>query len=132
MAMKNTFSSPARRVILTSTAAFIVYGSWALFINFSYGLSIALWACFAQGISSTLSTLLITTLIELFFTQFGHSKIALLLSGLLPPTLTTFIHAAMQWIVRTPDITITILPSVVMGYIFSALYLRALIYLEEE
>ena len=111
--------------------AFVVYGGWALAVNLSYGYAVAITAGLTQGVSSTISTLVISTVIEYCYKKFSQRRAGLLLAWFIPPTLTGFLHAFFQWVVGTPDIFITVLFSVVMGYVFGAIYVRGLIKLAQ-
>lgn len=107
--------------------AFVVYGGWALAVNLSNGYAVAIAAGIAQGVSSTISTLIISTVIEYCYKKFSQQRAGLFLAWFVPPTLTGFMHAFFQWIVGTPDIFITVLFSLVMGYVFGGIYVRGLI-----
>lgn len=66
-------ASPTRRVALMCLLAFVICGGWAFGVNVGHGLATARAAGLAQGASSTLSTVIITSLIELCLTWFdGH------------------------------------------------------------
>ena len=41
-------------------------------------------------------------------------------------------HAGFQWLVGTPQIFLTVLFSVVMGYLFGGIYVRGLIKLKQS
>jgi hypothetical protein len=119
--------SPARRVAIMCVLAFVVYGGWAFGVNYGHGFDVARAAGIAQGISSTISTLIITSLIELCFKWFRGRPGGLFLAWLLPPTLTGLMHAAFQWSVGTPEIFLTVAFSVVMGYLFAGIYVRGVV-----
>jgi len=129
--MKKLAGSAYWRVTFTCILAFAVYGGWAMWVNFDYGLAVALTAGLAQGISSTISTLIIATVIEFCFQKFKQHRAGLFLAWVIPPTLTGLMHAGFQWLVDTPEIFITVLFSVVMGYLFGGIYVRGLIRLEQ-
>jgi len=120
-------ASPGLRVTLMCVLAFIVYGGWAFGVNYSHGFDVAAAAGLAQGVSSTISTLIITSIIELCFKWFRGKPGGLVLAWLLPPTLTGLMHAAFQWSVGTPEIFLTVLFSVVMGYVFAGIYLKGVV-----
>lgn len=119
--------SPYWRVGLMCLLAFVVYGGWALAVNLGHGHAVALAAGLAQGISSTVSTLIIASAIEFCFHRLRDLPAGPWLAWLIPPTLTSLMHAGFQWAVGTPDILLTVLLSVVMGYLFAAAYLRGLL-----
>jgi hypothetical protein len=120
-------TSPALRVAIMCGLAFVVYGGWAFGVNYRHGFEVALAAGLAQGVSSTISTLVISSIIELCFKWFKGKPGGLLLAWLVPPTLTGLMHAAFQWSVGTPEIFLTVLFSVVMGFVFAGIYLRGVI-----
>ena len=125
--IRSLAASPARRVALMCGLAFIVYGGWAYGVNIGHGAAVARAAGLAQGVSSTISTLIITSLIELCLKGFGGHRGRWLLAWLVPPTLTGLMHAGFQWAVGTPEIVLTVLFSVVMGYGFAGVYVRGVL-----
>ena len=125
--MRKLVASPYWRVTFMCLLAFAVYGGWAFWVNADHGFEVALAAGLAQGVSSTISTLIITAVIEYCFERFKHKRGGLFLAWVIPPTLTGFMHAGFQWGVGTPRVFVTVLFSVVMGYVFAAVYVRGLI-----
>ena len=125
--IRSLAASPTRRVALMCGLAFFVYGGWAYGVNFGHGAAVARAAGLAQGVSSTISTLIITSLIELCLKGFGGQRGGWLLAWLVPPTLTGLMHAGFQWAVGTPEIVLTVLFSVVMGYGFAGVYVRGVL-----
>lgn len=111
--------------------AFVVYGGWAVAVNLEHGIEIAVTAGLAQGVSSSISTLIISAVIEYCYSKFQGHRMGLLLAWLIPPTLTGFMHAVFQLIVGTPDIIETVSFSVVMGYAFGGIYVRGLIKIKQ-
>lgn len=129
--MKSLAESPYWRIAFVCALAFVVYGGWAFAVNFNYGFNIALTAGLAQGTSSTISTLVISSVIEYCYENFKDKPGGLLLAWFIPPTLTGVMHAVFQWLVGTPQIFLTVLFSVVMGYLFGGIYVRGLIKLKQ-
>jgi hypothetical protein len=125
--IRSLAASPTRRVALMCGLAFFVYGGWAYGVNLGHGAAVAHAAGLAQGVSSTISTLIITSLIELCLKGFGGQRGGWLLAWLVPPTLTGLMHAGFQWAVGTPEIVLTVLFSVVMGYGFAGVYVRGVL-----
>lgn len=125
--IRSLATSPTRRVALMCGLAFFVYGGWAYGVNLGHGAAVARAAGLAQGVSSTISTLIITSLIELCLKAFGGQRGGWLLAWLVPPTLTGLMHAGFQWAVGTPEIVLTVLFSVVMGYGFAGVYVRGVL-----
>lgn len=120
-------STPARRVALMCVAAFVLYGGWAFGVNVRHGWETARAAGLAQGVSSTVSTVIITSLIEWCLKAFGRQRGGWLWAWLLPPTLTGLMHSAFQWAVGTPEVLVTVAFSVVMGYAFAGAYVRGVL-----
>lgn len=125
--IRSLAASPTRRVALMCGLAFFVYGGWAYGVNTGHGAAVARAAGLAQGVSSAISTLIITSLIELCLKGFGGQRGGWLLAWLVPPTLTGLMHAGFQWAVGTPEIVLTVLFSVVMGYGFAGVYVRGVL-----
>ncbi|MFO1329142.1 MAG: hypothetical protein U1F56_17415 [Rubrivivax sp.] len=130
--MRSIASSPTLRVALMCVAAFVLYGGWAFGVNLGHGVPVARAAGLAQGVSSTISTLIIASLIELCLKLFGGHRGGWLMTWLVPPTLTGLMHAAFQWAVGTPEIVLTVAFSVVMGYVFAGAYVRGVQRLQQQ
>jgi hypothetical protein len=107
--------------------AFVVYGGWAFAISGRHGFDVARAAGLAQGVSSTISTLIITSLIERCLRWFKGKPGGVLLAWRIPPSLTGLMHMAFQWAAGTPEIFLTVVFSIVMGYVFAAVYLRGVV-----
>ena len=85
--MRALVTTPGRRVALMCALAFVVYGGWAFGVNLRHGLGVARAAGLAQGVSSTISTLVISSAIELCLRGFAGRAGGWVLAWLLPPTL---------------------------------------------
>ena len=130
--MRSIASTPTQRVALMCVAAFVLYGGWAFGVNVRHGWDTARAAGLAQGVSSTVSTVIITSLIELCLKVFGGHRGGWLLAWLVPPTLTGLMHAGFQWLVGTPGIVLTVALSVVRGYGFAGAYVRGVLRLAHQ
>lgn len=115
------------RVTTLTLLAAVVYGGWAFLVNLMDGVAAASRAGLAQATSSAASTLVITATIEAVFAFTASSRFGVALSILIPPTLTAMLHVLLQWIVGTRNILITVAPSVIIGYIFAAVYVTGLV-----
>lgn len=113
------------RVLVLSALAALVYGGWAFAANFSHGMVSSTRAGLVQGASSATTTFVISGGIEALRARLGTSRGGLLVAALLPPTLASSLHVIAHWLVGTPEILRTILPSLVMGYVFGFAYFAA-------
>lgn len=129
--MKDITQAPHWRILAMILLAFTLYGGWAFAVNITYDFNTALRAGLAQGISSSVSTLIISSVIEYCYFKCKQKCMGLVLAWVIPPTLTAFMHAGFQWVVNTPEIVETISLSVMMGYVFSGFYVRTLMHLGE-
>lgn len=118
--------SPARRVVILTCGAFLVYGGWAAAANLAYATSAAIRAGIGQGLSSALSTMFISTAIELCWARWKSSHVGMLLSWLVPSTITMMLHGLVQWLIGTPNVLLTISFPAVMGYVFALVYVFSL------
>lgn len=114
--------SPTRRIVLSSIAAFVLYGGWAVFANWSHGLRAGLLADLAQGSMSFLSTALLTTGIEKIFAGMSAGALRYLAAATIPITLTLLLMAIVHRLAGTPEIAATMAPSILIGYLFSFAY----------
>jgi hypothetical protein len=110
------------RVLVMTVLAIVLYGGWAFWVNHGEPPGVALRAAATQGGTSALSTLFTASLVELVFARLRLSWVAGLAAATLPPTLTGSMHAIAQWLAGTPGVLATVLPSVVMGYVFAGSY----------
>ena len=72
--MRSLLDSGLLRSMAAGLAAFIVYGSWAYYINLSYGFEIGIRAGLVQGSYSLALTLSTTLLMEYLLTSFRSVK----------------------------------------------------------
>ncbi len=114
------------RVTSMTLLAVVIYGGWAWCANLGEPQRVAFRAAATQGGTSGLSTLFTSSLVELVFARIGISWLGIAASATIPPTLTGLMHGIAQWLVGTPNILVTILPSVVMGYVFAGIYTTGL------
>ena len=102
--------------------AFGIYGGWALYINWSSGLWQAGKSGLAQGVYSGTNTYIYARIIESAFDRISHPLMKWLIPALLPNLLFLSVLSSVHWIVGTPEILLTILPSAVVGTGYTALY----------
>jgi hypothetical protein len=129
-ANERSVSAPRRRAIARvaglALAAAVLYGGWAVLANSSHGWTLALRAGLVQGASSATTTLVISSLIETLFVALARSPARTAIAGALPPTCSAGVHAVAHVLAGTPEILRTIAPSVVLGYVFAAIYAAGL------
>ncbi len=106
--------------------AAVLYGGWAGIANAGHGAAIALRAAVVQGCSSAFTTLVISSGIEGLFLLRRGRPLRRLAAATLPPTASSLVHVGAHTFMGTPEIFRTVLPSVVMGYVFAATYVAGL------
>ncbi len=106
--------------------AAVLYGGWAGIANAGYGVAIALKAAAVQGCSSAFTTLVISSGIEALYLYRRGRPLRRLSAATLPPTASSLVHVGAHTFMGTPEILRTVLPSVVMGYVFAATYVAGL------
>lgn len=115
-----------RRVALLVFAAFALYGSWAFIVNLAHGAAVALRAGLLQGASSGVTTLVIGSVIESLHAALPSGRRRALLAAAVAASLSACVHLAVHLTAGTPEVLRTVLPSVVIGYVFAASYAFAL------
>ena len=120
MSMPPPEAAPRPRLPALTPAllAWLLYGSWACYVNWDYGLSPALTAFVAQGIASFSTTLFLTRLIEFLY---RHIPTRGLKAALTPVGAIALIGITLYAIHRlsgTPDIALTIAPSLLIGFAY--------------
>ena len=112
--------SANQRILLMSVAAFLLYGTWAIYANIEHGSVIAVRAGLAQGVYSFVSTVLITLLLETVYAR--AAVMPVLVAGTVGITCTVTLITATHIAVGTPNLLKTIAPSVVIGGAYSYVY----------
>ena len=102
--------------------AVVVYGAWAFLANLGHGGAIALRAGLTQGASSGTTTLVIGAVIEGIHAALPPRPYRAALATGVSASLAALFHLSVHLIAGTPAIARTILPSVVIGYVFAAFY----------
>jgi len=113
--------TPTRLTGLTpALLAFVLYGGWALNVNWPHGESHALAAFLVQGMASFVTTLILTRLIEFLYARLFTRTLKLMLT---PLASIGIIGLALYWIhalADTPSILPTITPSLLIGFAYCA------------
>jgi hypothetical protein len=105
-----------------AAGAFGLYGSWAFVANRAHGAAAALRAALAQGAGSAMTTLIIGTVSEAVYAALPPRRHRALVATMASASMTALVHVGIHLAARTPEVVRTILPSIVMGYAFAALY----------
>lgn len=116
---KAYFANKQRRMLVTGVLSAIIYGAWALYVN--YGQPTALASSITQAICSFFGGYLVASIVELVF---GMSKKPwrFPVSAFGPYAVTLSVYALVHSWVGTPEIFKTILPNVIIGTPYFFLY----------
>ncbi|APR76462.1 Hypothetical protein A7982_01809 [Minicystis rosea] len=111
--------------MLTMLAA-LVYGGWAFAVNLQHGAAPAVRAGCLQGASSATTTLVVSGAVERLYAARAGRPLQRIVAWLVPALLGACLHLTIHVIAGTPEILITILPSVVLGVVFAGTYVLGL------
>jgi len=101
--------------ILAATLAFLIYGSWAGWVNSEYGLAITLRAGLGQGIYAFFSTWVVTAVARRILYQYGLNWKGMFISFLVTFLVMLAFPVVIHNILMTPDIIEAILPGLIWG-----------------
>ena len=119
------------RVAAMAVGAGSLYGLWAAFANRLHGTDEMVRAGIAQGLSSALTTLIISSGIEAVFRVVPHPKLRVLAAVTIPPTLSLSVHVVAHLLNGTPEIAAAVAPSLLVAYGFAVLYVGGLLKAEQ-
>lgn len=122
--------SKALRSLLAATAGFIVYGGWAFFINYGYGLSAAFKAGATQGSYSFTLTLSLSFLMEWLFQLSSQPRLQFSLAFITPCLLIYCTSWGVNVLTGTPEILLTILPGATISTLYTLSYTLTLFKLQ--
>ncbi|MGB5918716.1 hypothetical protein [Arcobacter sp.] len=109
--MKNKFNQ------ISSFLAFIIWGSWAYFINMDS--DNALISALIQGLYSALMSLSIICFVDYFYTLLPKKSIYFILPSILTIMITTILIIIIHFVINTYDILNTITPPIIIAFLFS-------------
>ena len=111
--------------IFAATLAFLIYGSWAGWVNSEYGLVISLRAGLGQGVYAFFSTWVVTAVARKILYKFGLNWKGMLMSFLVTFQVMLAFPVVIHNILMTPDIIEAILPGLIWGsgYIAGVIWL---------
>jgi len=122
--------SPLQRSIISAFCGFFFYGSWAVYVNWKYGLLVAFKSGFVQGSYSFVLTLCMTMLIENVFrvsSRLFNGEHVVNWSTIIVCCAAVFsISWGIHVFVGTPEILRTVILGYVIGGIYSITYVYGL------
>ncbi len=124
--MRRLMDSGTRRSIAAGVAGFIVYGSWALYINSQHGISAGIKAGFVQGTYSFALTVSATMLMEFLWTSLQTAKGPVFLTISITNAITFITAYLINWVFGTPEIFLTIFPGFLIGILYTSFYVASL------
>lgn len=120
--------SPRATSLLNASAAFVLYGGWAIYANFEHGQKAGLIAGAVQGVYAFVSTLSVT-LVALNIYQRSHGGKLGIIAGFSVGFLVMLI---IPWVVHSAAGTPNKLQTVLPGIIWGSLYLGAVLTLHAK
>jgi len=122
--MENHYSilNILKRGALTGTIFTCIWATWAYFANIEHGHAIVLKSAITQASFTIVNAFVFTVLMEFMF-AYSKGKIQrLMLAFLLPNTMTASVLYSMHWYRDTPNILVTVLPSIFVIATLSLIY----------
>lgn len=124
--MSSLLDSGILRGIAAGILGFIVYGSWAFYVNFQHGLTSGVQAGIVQGTYSLALTLSTTMLMEFLWVSFQSIKGQHVLTIAMTSVITFATAYSINWIFDTPEILLTIFPGFLIGLLYTIFYVFSL------
>lgn len=113
------------RALSLATAGSVAYGGWAGFANSDHGARAAWLAGLTQAAMSFVTTFLLTLLGDWILRRCARVWTQLAAAVLVTPAVVAVVLASVHLAARTPNVRLTILPSVVGGTVFCVAYVAA-------
>ncbi|MEE9309682.1 MAG: hypothetical protein V3U64_01555 [Cocleimonas sp.] len=113
--------------IIAATSAFIVWGGWSYYINSLADKNAGIVSGLTQGIASFLMTLLVVLVVTKIYNNVSHDFLKIILPAFITVSGNCILLIAVHNLVGTPNILMTIAPSLTVAFIFciiTALNLR--------
>ena len=124
-AIKNRITKAA---VVTGIIAGLLYGSWALYANYTDGIILASQAAAVQFICSALLGFFMTFIMDQICASKRTPRFIMIPASVITPLLLTlFVSYYSHYLNDTPNIIITILPSQILGLIWTSLYTAKLL-----
>jgi len=127
LAIFNRLSS-SQRSLISATAGFLFYGSWAFWVNHQHGIGMGLRAGCVQGSYSFLLTLIMTGLIESLFVL--SSRVFTKRNVIIWSTIvcSCSLIFSTSWSINVLAGTPEVLRTVILGYIVGGIYSTTYVY----
>ncbi|MFT7491296.1 MAG: hypothetical protein ACI80S_000878 [Pseudohongiellaceae bacterium] len=120
------FEHTSVRLLAPSSIGFLFYGSWAFWVNYEAGQTLAFKAALTQGGFSFVMTLVLALLIEELFLHFKAWAFYLFVIGLITCSFLLLTSWALNYFAGTPNILLTILPGAVVSSLYTMIYIQGL------
>lgn len=111
-----------RRALLVGGAAFLLFGSWALFANRAHPWPAMARAALAQGVFSFLSSTFSVLLLEYLYGLGSTPARRIALAAIGTPATILLAMTCGHLVAGTPNVVATLLPSWISGSIFAVVY----------
>ena len=97
--------------------AFILWGTWAYFMNIDSSNSFL--SAIAQGFASFIITLVMIKIIEYFYNLFPKNKFYFIFPSIITVFITSSFVIAIHLLINTQNILITVFPTVIVALLFA-------------
>jgi len=104
--------------VVSGAIAFVLWGGWALYVNFEFGKTVALKACLTQGTASFVITLFMVRSVEWLYKRLAPGLLAMTIPSILTVSFTGTCVALAHWFMGTPRIVATIAPALTVAILF--------------
>lgn len=97
--------------------AFILWGAWAYYINIQSDNNII--SALSQGMASFVVTLIMIKIIKYFYRLLPEGKLFFILPSVITVSITSSVIVGVHLIVNTENIFYTVLPTVIVAFLFA-------------
>ena len=111
-------TTSARYNLVSALFAFVIWGSWAYYINHDHGWQRGLISAFAQGSLSFCMTLLVVRVVTWLYHRMPHAPLREWLSAGMTASVAASCLALTHYVVGTPNIVRTIAPGLTVAFSF--------------
>ncbi|MCG8435178.1 MAG: hypothetical protein MJA83_14215 [Gammaproteobacteria bacterium] len=108
-----------------SVFAALVWASWAYYVNVEFGRAIGMKAAITQGVFSFVMTFFFTSSVELLYSLSHKRSHQYLLAFVTPVSVLGVLLWLTHYFRATPNIAVTIAPSLVLAGVFCISYILA-------
>lgn len=122
LTIKNILIRGSRNGLIFTT----LWASWAYYVNSSSGAELAMKAAITQGCFTMINGFIYSVLMEYLFSLGKNSVSRIFLGFVVPNALLTVILITVHIIRGTPEIAMTVIPSLSTVYVLSMVYVTVL------